>query len=528
MNIQNKARLSESKLWKYQKTFYEREGIDAWANKIPHFSTCNVFMAHAYANILFRFMQEEKKLDKSKEPFYILELGSGTGMFGFYLLKELCALQEKLGLGHLTFVYLMTDFAEKNIAFWEQHSCFSEFTTNGSLGFGRYEIGVDDSIEITIPNQKGTLKIDKENPIVRPLIVLANYLFDSLPCDIFKIQNGQLQEGLTRREIKPNTNEMINIAEYMDDAGFDFDYVNTDSEYYDLPECNKVLTNYVGEYEEAHFLFPIGAIDCLNKLKSISNEKLFVIVTDKAFSDAKDLINQKPNIVLHNSAFSLTVNFHAIGEYAKLHEGDVFHQNFLGSINTSVFTFGFNLSEYTETANALNYYIDNVGPSNLFNLYTSLERLSYSLSPEELISVLNLLCWDPTVVSTCIEQFIAGAGQLPNHVLNALKVGLYRSAAYYFNISGTDILFFNVGRFFQTIGEYDVALEFYDKSVKVEESVDNVCYNMALCNYMLGYFDVALSLFNEAQNLGYDESVLLKGWIVQAEEMLETEMISLQ
>jgi hypothetical protein len=53
-----KVRLSESTLWTFQKEFYSQEGVEAWAQKIPFFSTSNVFIAHSYAAILIRFMQD--------------------------------------------------------------------------------------------------------------------------------------------------------------------------------------------------------------------------------------------------------------------------------------------------------------------------------------------------------------------------------------------------------------------------------------------------------------------------------------
>ncbi len=83
---------SECDLWDRQKDFYSNEGVNAWLDKIPFYITSNPAIAQSYANIIIRFMQDynnkkEKEEDISSEPFYILELGTGSGKFSFYVIK---------------------------------------------------------------------------------------------------------------------------------------------------------------------------------------------------------------------------------------------------------------------------------------------------------------------------------------------------------------------------------------------------------------------------------------------------------
>ena len=85
-----KSRLSQSQLWNHQKSFYAEMGPDAWMQKIPFFSTSNSFIANAYVNIIASFMDQwDRANPDSDEPFYIIELGTGTGMFGFHVLSQL-------------------------------------------------------------------------------------------------------------------------------------------------------------------------------------------------------------------------------------------------------------------------------------------------------------------------------------------------------------------------------------------------------------------------------------------------------
>lgn len=61
---------------------------------MPHFITCNAFIGRSYAQVLSGFLRDcvrgggGMKLDPT-EPLYIIELGTGSGKFSFFMLKAL-------------------------------------------------------------------------------------------------------------------------------------------------------------------------------------------------------------------------------------------------------------------------------------------------------------------------------------------------------------------------------------------------------------------------------------------------------
>lgn len=57
------------------------------------------------------------------EPFYIVELGAGSGKFSFYMLKALEEMQAVCDFPLKNIKYIMTDFTEKNFTFWCDHHC---------------------------------------------------------------------------------------------------------------------------------------------------------------------------------------------------------------------------------------------------------------------------------------------------------------------------------------------------------------------------------------------------------------------
>src|SRR3990167_5254374 len=89
--FESDRRFSELSIWDNQKKYYAEKGIEAWAHDVPSYVTCNPFIARQYAWTAINFIREwaQQNPQASNNPFYILELGAGTGQFSFYFLKNL-------------------------------------------------------------------------------------------------------------------------------------------------------------------------------------------------------------------------------------------------------------------------------------------------------------------------------------------------------------------------------------------------------------------------------------------------------
>lgn len=518
----DKVRLSESRLWAFQREFYAREGAEAWDGKVPSYVTSNAFIAHAHASVLLRFMAEHAaRGGPDDEPFHIIELGAGPGRFGFLLLQELTRLRAELGLSHVRFVHVMTDFADKNIGFWREHPALRPHIAAGTLGLARFEIGASDRLEVELAAAPGARILEPARPLSRPLIVIANYVFDSLPCDIFRLCGGRLEEGLTRPNIRPNPAGGNNLAEVMDRAGFDFTYRPAALPYYGDPLADAVLAGYREELGEASFLFPVGAVGCLRDLLRLTRGGLFVMATDKGYGrHHRTFMASPPDIVLHDTAFSLSVNFHALGEYARRTGGSCHHQRHQSSTVTTALTLDLDLDAHVETRRALARHIDEAGHAHLFHVHTLLDRSAEQASTEELVSLLCLLRWDPVALNRCIDVLIARASRMSPVALAELAEGMARSAELFYVASNGFSLANNIGAFFQAAGLHEVALAYYRRARDEVGRSDFLCYNMGLCHYFLGAYELALAELREALSLGYQDNVLLKGWIVQTQEEL--------
>ena len=88
--IEEEKRLSQSKLWNIQRNYFHTKGIDAWKGEVPFYVSSNCYIAHAYAQMVFRLIQKNyQKTPNQQLAFQIIELGAGTGKFSYYFLQFL-------------------------------------------------------------------------------------------------------------------------------------------------------------------------------------------------------------------------------------------------------------------------------------------------------------------------------------------------------------------------------------------------------------------------------------------------------
>src|SRR5881409_4001505 len=121
--LEQNIRFSQSKMWTAQKNYYDQKGINAWDEDVPFYITSNPFIAREYAEVAIRFMQDwvQKNPSAIEHPFYLLELGSGTGQFSFYFLKYFIEIQKLLQLEKIKIRYIMSDVTDSSFNFWKSH-----------------------------------------------------------------------------------------------------------------------------------------------------------------------------------------------------------------------------------------------------------------------------------------------------------------------------------------------------------------------------------------------------------------------
>lgn len=471
-----------------QSIFYKDAGIDAWNDKIPYKITNNLTIAHAHANVIMRFFQEYASRQcaaPSPTPFIIVELGAGSGMFAFYLLKELLELRTQLNRPDLTFKYIMTDFAAKNIAYWSNHPALRQYIRYGDeeiLDFAEYTIG-EEMASLHLLASGLDLNHSTYGEDAKPWVVIANYVFDTLPQDIFRVADGNLLAGLTPEVIPEYADETssLNNGKSFQQLGINIEYHSVQLPHYHQEHFDTILTAYKDTLPNQSFLFPITVFKGINNLLHLSDHKLFLLATDKAYTDEPpSIVEGRSDIVFHNASFSMSANFHAIHAFFQSLGGKSINQPTNQSITTALFLAGEELQALYETEQSFSTFLINYNPFALQHFSWLLEKAIKNLSIDDLLSYFNLMRWDPEVIERCFGYVLALNDKLDATRLKPFIEGMRRCGDQFYYLSGCPSTLVNVGSFFYVIEDFATALVYYERSVQYFAEKTSPAFNFLL------------------------------------------------
>lgn len=494
ITLDENQRFSFSKFWQGQRQFYHDKGETAWAGEVPFYITSNPFIANSYAKILIRFLQDwtRQHPDASKDPFYIIELGAGSGQFSYYVLNTLQKLITQFKLENLTIRYLMTDFTENNLKFWQQHERLKPFAASKLVDFALFDLERDETI--TTINQKIKLTA---NCSKNPIVVFSNYLFDSVINDIFEVKNGELSESLVTLTT-PNKNLKNGQPNNWKQVKIHHTESPINANYYGETLFDETLNSYKDELKNSYLLYPIGALRGIKRLQSFANNKLLLVTSDKGYTNSFELDeNDFPELDFHGS-FSLMVNYHAIERYCKLCKGDSFMQSSRDGLTTCVFTSGFDLSELTETTYVLRTAVEGFSPSDFFNFYELVDTISSNADLKLLASTLCLSHWDPFIFEQIADRISALFEKETTEIIDYLVDNLPKIADNFYFVPGCDDVFFHIGVLFYAVDHYEEAIKYYKESLKYFPAEFEIYYNLGLTYYYDEKFGNAADNFAKA------------------------------
>jgi tetratricopeptide (TPR) repeat protein len=516
--VEQHKRFSESMLWKLQRDYFDKEGINAWVNQVPFYITSNPFIGAAYAQLVLPFIRNwlAKYPDAKNHPFYIMELGTGSGRFSFYFIKVLMELLEKAGLGDIKIRYIMSDFTKHNIQYHETHPALKPYLDKGIIDFAIYDMETEKPITLLRENTRLTSEM-----LVNPLTVFANYIFDTVSHDSFTVHEGKLYELLVSLSTEENNLEGGKPVD-MEKITVDHNVHEAKQNYYGDPAVDSTLELYKKSLKDSSFLIPTGAIKAIRLLKKLANDKLFLIATDKGYSAVESLENLgHPSIAFHGS-FSMMVNFHAIAEYFKNIGGDAFLQTPRRGIKTCVFTSGFKLKDFPETEMAVEEWVEGFSPSDYFNLHRRMSDGFQDCDIDSLSSHLTLSFWDPHIFMRMNSKLNSLLGEADSDAITYLAHNMPKIASNYYHMPKTECVLFEIAVFYHGIRRYEEALKYYQDSIPYAGEKFGLVYNIALCNHLLKNNKEALQHFKRALELD-PESGETEEWITFIEkELAET------
>lgn len=509
--LEQKQRLSNSVIWKLQRSFYTDHGIDAWRRiGVPSHATSNSYIARAYARVVSGFLADWRAAldgeDDSpagrpdpSQPFYIVELGSGHGRLAYLLLKRLEEIRRRSGPGDLRVKYVMTDFAERNLEYWRGHARLQPFIEEGVLDMARFDIGSDRELKLVCSGE--TLSAET---VRNPVAVIANYVFDSVPQDAFFMHEGKLYETLLTVSTREKSLD-LNDPEALSRVELSFSNNPAEEDYYDDAEWNLILRDCRQRLPTTAFLFPLAALRCVRNLHALSGGRLLLLSADKGYNQDEALLMGQgiPGIAGHGkSCFSMMVDYQIIGKYFQLHGGQALHPRHTHrSINISAFLLGDPPGGFAAMRRAYGEFVEEFGPDDFTTLAGGISHFQERLSFEQSLAYLRLSAWDYWVLWSCLPVFKGCLENLSEGDKQELYEAVQNVWAAYFPIGEDDDLAFNLGVLLLEMQFYSEALEFFQHSAALYGMEPGTAYNMGVCYYKLRQMGEALQQINRALEL---------------------------
>jgi hypothetical protein len=528
--------VSQSLIWRRQRDFYAQRGLKAWSlDSVPAYITNNPFIAEIYAGIVFGFVRDCIALRRSlspQTPLRILELGAGPGKFSYLFLQRLAALLRAQDIAPVTVRYCMTDSVESVVQSWRSNHYFSDFVAGGMLEFELLRVGG----EIKSPFLAGRGPGDRG-----PLVIIANYVFDSLPQDAFVVEQGQIFEALLTTETKhppqryPSASgtrleDMIDTGkpgpvsqdgvakapspvgsneEVISSLHFSFKNAVLPKPRYSEPSWNEILELYRSGLPAATVLFPCQALKVLKEIAGFSDGAMLVLASDKGYAhqDALLLCQGPPALEFHTAdCFSQMVNFDAIGKYFKKIGGEALlpDKHFSG-LNLCGFLQHRPREEFPATRAAYRHTQEAFGPDDLFTLLAWLNAHMEEMTVPQILSALRLTRWDTTALvrlfPVLARQIRSVSAERPD-LRNDLREAVLRTWANHFPVShGDNILAFDCGVILLELRYFEEAASMFRASQTMFSPSAATSYNLGLCALGLDRRAEALQFMEEACNL---------------------------
>ncbi|CBZ53966.1 putative TPR domain-containing protein [Neospora caninum Liverpool] len=556
--VEKSVLLCESVLWDMLENYYKQMAITAWAQDyVPSFVTSNSRLCRSYARVIFNFIQDLSAMqqqegardrkhgeaDSLSSRVVIVEIGGGHGRFTYLLLRALLRyrhLFRDLGLPEKPFLYVFSDVAEANVTFCSKHPAFQSFIADGWLDFAVFD-GNDKEARIHLTCSKQTV------PLGTPIVAVANYVFDSLLTDGWRVTPGENVEfhraavSVYSPQVEPDPTAadiMLRMS-----LGWDWLPVNLDeacrpveaegkaqpggarrSAYLrEDPTIRQVLTKYRELNKTLSFVLPVGAFSLFRNLLRLSGNRLFCLIGDKGYPTADEFVGERdPHIAIHGS-ISFMLNLHAVRLYFDALGGFSQATPYRDTFQVTGLWLCGQESDMPRSRAAFLDDLEDMAPDSLIQWQRSCQDLVSSggdtgVKIKELISLLRysghdadvLLNFSSAFTSQCVQPFISLRTE--QDILFDLDQ-VYKN--WYKLKKGEDVADL-CAHICMRLGRCDAAVKYLQGSIDAcPEGLHSATFvNLASCHKVLGNIEEGIACCEKALELQPDYA--------QAKEMLMT------
>lgn len=486
--LERERRLSDSLLWRLQRSFFDRQGVRAWTEAVvPHYVTSNPWIADSYARVVLGWLRDwsAEPLDLD-HPVHVVELGCGSGRFAYLFLVRFFDLLSRSPLAGLPVRYVLTDFTEYNLDVLRSHPSLQPFVEAGLLDFACYDAGRD--LEVRLSHSGDVLA---PGAVANPVAVLANYVFDSLPQDLFTLRAGRLHEGLVALT-SPRRERDLDDPGLLSRVELTWTHRPCGPGAYGDPDLDGLLDEYARTLGETAILVPVASLRSVANLARLAGDRLLLLSGDKGYSSAASLAGRaEPAFALHGS-FSLPVNFHAIGRWFTRRGGEFLASSCeAASLNVSAGLLGEPAGGWIETRLAFDDAVERHGPDDFFSTKQGIEASYGNLSLEQLLAWLRLSGWDHNIFLGCIATLLARVPEASEGQRAELAEAARRVWETYFPLREPSDLAFGLGLLALALERPAEALEYFHHSLRLYGDRAATSFHLALCHHRLGEAEAA-------------------------------------
>ncbi|NUU77971.1 tetratricopeptide repeat protein [Paenibacillus xylanilyticus] len=489
-NEGQRFRFSEAPVWDWQRAYYEQKGLKAWTdNQVPQYITSNPMIATAYAEMIFGFLQDLAAKGKTTETVTILELGAGVGRLAFQILIKLCELRDYAATELPSFRYIMTDLASDNVFGWKNHPSMQSFIQQGLLDFAQFDAMHDTELNLAAA---GT--VIRPGELMQPLLIIANYFFDSIPQELIYVGEGKIYECdvmLSNADSSSN----LQPVERLENMELSYAYRPAPKFSADTYPYRDVISLYQEELEDSHILFPAAGLACLDRLETLSQSGYVLITADKGDHRLDNWkFAEPPEFVLHGS-FSLTANYHAIQHVLEQRGAHTcFTSHHYKDLNIGCMLMVKEPMSYVNTRLAYLREVERFGPDDFFSIKEWFDHQVSRMELKQLLPFWRLGRYDAEFLIHSAQRISDLIPDASDEEMLDIQQGIHTMWSSYYTMEQMGDIAFLAGQLMNEMAVYEDAKHFLELSLQADELKHNpaVLYDLAVCCYELELEEEAL------------------------------------
>ena len=471
-------------MWDAQRRYYQRAGIEAWRSAtVPHHVTNSVALASAYARVVRGFLADTQ----TREPLTIVELGAGAGRFAFLFLRALQALDPRAAL---RVRYVMTDVADRTIAFWRRHPALAPFVRAGRLDFARLDADRDRTLRLVHARRTITA-----NAPASALVVIASYVFSGLRHDAFVTGPRGLRDYLvaTGRAARP---EDMTLAWRVGGR------VATP---YAEPHLSAIVSASARGAQPRRLAFPVGPLRCLDRLSALTRDAVLLLVADRAMLKRGPLAGGAELGLGRHGAVSFPFSFPALRAWGIRHGGTSLrpsrHARHVHVEGLVVRKDG----AAPRTRAAWSRAMAGGGPDGIYAERRRLSMRVSAWSPRRLIGLMRRAGsdagGDPRVIAECVRPLWTHLADAPPSLRRELRDAVLAAWPNYYHFSEAQDLAFDLGLLLYEVRAYANARTLFEQSLRLYGDDAATRWNLGLCHVAVGHARAAHAAFARARRL---------------------------